>query len=162
MYICVTATKSRHEYFHPSSQRVLLCHFAIDQLLPLHLVNHWYIFCPFIIVFFRMPHQWSHTTCRFFVSGFFFPLNMMLVRVIHFVACKLLIIFLGFVFPFYAFTNDMHLGFFFFQFLAILNKISSKSPPMHIFWITSGWVFPHVCVHVAFCLQIRQKSPKGL
>ena len=142
---------------HP---RVLLCRFAVDQLLLLRPVNHWYIFCPFIVVFFRMPHQWSHTTCFFVSVCFFFPLNIMLVKVIHFVAYKLLIIFPGFVFPFYAFTNDIHLGFF--QFLAILNKISSKSPPMHIFWITSGWVFPYVCVYVAFCLQFRQKSPKGL
>ena len=88
--------------------------FCIDWLLPLCPVNHCYIFCPFIVVFSRMLHQWSHTTCSFFVSVFFFHLIWCffhLVRVIHFVACKLLIIFPGFVFPFYAFTKDIHLDF---------------------------------------------------
>lgn len=35
-------------------------------------------------------------------------------------------------------------------------------PHMHSFWMTSAWVSPYVHVHLAFCLQFRQKSQKGL
>lgn len=37
-----------------------------------------------------------------------------------------------------------------------------QSPSTHSFWITSTQVFPHVHVHLAFCLQFRQKPQQGL
>ena len=135
-YICVTTTKSRHEYFHPSSQSSLVPFCSRPTPTPSPCQPLIYFLSLYRCLFQNATSMESYNMFFLFFF-FFFPLNIMLVRVIHFVACKLLIIFPGFVFPFYAFTNEIHLGFFS-QFLAILNKISSKSPPMHTFWITSG------------------------